>query len=355
MVIASVHCLATTVALSAAIAAAPAEARADAPAEAPALHHAPVSVAKAGESITVVGAIDHPELVKNAFVVYRSSRDTLHQVPFQRASSGPYVAVIPPEDVRTPQVAYTVELELVEGGRRAVFASRDEMQEIEVPSDIDEGREQAASERLGGRRSVVRTSAEYVVFGQRSEVEGRVVADRYWRTEAGYTYRPLRTVAEFGIRAGVVRGPNPDPDPKKQDLGLNYGAPSVRLRLGEIWHLEGEFLSSITEVGFSVGTGAALLIGDPYGSKLVLGFETIQVFGTRMYSRMDIAARRNLVISPIVEVTDMPHANRFGVRLLTEARFDAGQGFGLGLLAGYQARVATSGGPTVGLSGSYAF
>jgi hypothetical protein len=70
---------------------------------------------------------------------------------------------------------------------------------------------------------------------------------------------------------------------------------------------------------------------------------------------MDIAARRDLVISPIVEVTDMPHANRFGVRLLTEARYDAGQGFGVGLLAGYQARVATSGGPTLGLSGSYAF
>ena len=70
---------------------------------------------------------------------------------------------------------------------------------------------------------------------------------------------------------------------------------------------------------------------------------------------MDIAARRDLVISPIVEVTDMPHAERFGVRLLTEARFDAGRGVGLGLLGGYQARVAASGGPTVGLSGSYAF
>jgi hypothetical protein len=153
----------------------------------------------------------------------------------------------------------------------------------------------------------------------------------------------------------VVRGPNPEADPKKPDLGLNYGAPSVRLRLGEIWHVEGEFLTSVTEVGFSVGTGAAVLIGDPYGSKLSLGFETIQVFGSRFYSRMDIVARRDLVIAPIVEVTDMPHADRFGVRLLAEARWDAGHGFGLGVLAGYQARVAASGGPTVGLSGAYAF
>ncbi|HMJ54469.1 MAG TPA: hypothetical protein VK540_20445 [Polyangiaceae bacterium] len=355
MVIASLYRLVATVGFGATLLATSRPVRADVDAEGPALHHAPLSVARPGESISIVGAIDHPELVKSAFVVYRTPTDALRQVPFQRASSGPYVAIIPPEDVRTPSIAYTVELELVAGERRTVFASRDEMQPIEVPGDIDEGRERAAAERLGGRRSVVTTSAEYVVFGQRREVEGRVVADRYWRTEAAYTYRPLRSVAEFGIRAGVVRGPNPDPDPKKPDLGLNYGAPSVRFRLGDIWHLEGEFLSSVTEVGFSVGTGAALLIGDPYGSKLTLGFETIQVFGTRLYSRMDIAARRDLVISPIVEVTDMPHADRFGVRLLTEARFDAGKGFGVGFVGGYQARVATSGGPTIGLRGSYAF
>jgi len=355
MVITSLYRLLATVSLGTALVTTAQSAAAETPIDGPALHHAPVSVARPGEAITIAGAIDHPELVKSAFVVYRAGSDNLRQVAFQRASSGPYVAIIPPEDVRTPEIAYTVELELVAGGRRTVFASRDEMSAIEVPVDIEEGRERAALERLGGRRSVVHTSAEYVVFGQRSEVEGRVVADRYWRTEAGYKYRPLRTVAEFGIRAGVVRGPNPDPDPNKTDLGLNYGAPSVRFRLGDIWHVEGEFLSSVTEVGFSVGTGAALLIGDPYGSKLTLGFESIQVFGTRIYSRMDIAARHGLVISPIIEVTDMPHADRFGVRLLTEARYDTGRGFGLGLVGGYQARVAKSGGPTLGLNGFYAF
>ena len=53
-----------------------------------------------------------------------------------------------------------------------------------------------------------------------------------------------------------------------------------------------------------------MLIGDPYGSKLTLGFESIQGFGSRVYSRVDIAARPNLVISPIVEVTDMVRAHR---------------------------------------------
>jgi hypothetical protein len=322
----------------------------------PSLHHAPVSTARAGGSIAIVAAIDHPELVKAAFVVYRSGEKlTLHEVPFLRASDGPYVAIIPPEDVKTPALGYTVELEPVHGTRQAVFASREEMQSVEVPEDLEDSRERATASRLDERRSVVTSSTEYVVFGKRDQIGGRVVADRYWRAEAGYTYRPLRTVAEFGIRAGVVRGPNPDPNPIKPELGLNYGAPSIRLRLGDIWHLEGEFLTSVTEEGFSVGTGGAVLIGDPYGSKLSLGFESIQIFGTRVYSRMDIAARRDLVISPIVEVTNMPHADKFGVRLLTEARLDVGNGFALGILGGYQARVAASGGPAVGLNASYAF
>jgi hypothetical protein len=355
MVIGSFSRLCAVASLGAALVAASRDTRAEPPeAGTPTLHHAPVSVAKPGESISIVGAIDHPELVKSAFVVYRAPSAGLREVAFQRASAGPYIALIPPEEVRGPEVAYTIEIEPLAGSRRSVFASRDDMQPIQVPEDIEEGRERAASERLGGRRSVVTASGEYVMFGERAGAEG-VVADRYWRTEAEYRYRPLRTIAEFGIRAGVVRGPNPDADPKKPDLGLNYGAPSVRLRLGEIWHVEGEFLTSVTEVGFSVGTGAALLIGDPYGSKLSLGFETIQVFGSRFYSRMDIVARRDLIIAPIVEVTDMPHADRFGVRLLAEARWDAGRGFGLGVLAGYQARVAASGGPTLGLSGAYAF
>ncbi len=332
-----------------------------APSADPALHHAPVSVATAGQDLTILAAIDHPEMVRSAIVVYRiAGASDVHEVRFLRAAQGPYIALIPGGDVRSPSIEYTVELEPVAGGRKTVFASREEMQEVEVPGDLEDARERALAARLDNRRSVVSTSTEYVAFGQRSVDGGREVADRYWRAEASYTYRPLRTVAEFGIRAGVVRGPNPSSDATKPDLGLNYGAPSIRLRLGDIWHVEGEFLTSVTASGFAVGTGGAVLIGDPYGSKLTLGFESIQGFGSRVYSRVDIAARPNLVISPIVEVTDAVRVteasqNKFGVRLLTEARLALGAGFTLSALAGYQARVAASGGPTLGLGCSYGF
>jgi hypothetical protein len=332
-----------------------------APSADPALHHAPVSIAKAGEALAITAAIEHPELVRSAFVVYRIGRaPDLREVRFQRAAPGPYVAIIPASDVQTPFIAYAVELEPLAGARKAVFALREEMQAVEVPENQEDARERASAARLDNRRSVVSTTSEYVAFGQRSVDGGREVADRYWRAEARYTYRPLRTIAEFGIRVGVVRGPNPSADVTKPDLGLNYGAPSIRVRLSDIVHLEGEFLTSVTATGFSVGTGGAVLIGDPYGSKLTLGFESIQLFGSRIYSRLDIAARRDLIIAPIVEITDAVRLtevaqNKFGVRLLTEARVAVGAGFTISALAGYQARKAASGGPTLGLGASYAF
>lgn len=89
-------------------------------------------------------------------------------------------------------------------------------------------------------------------------------------------------MSEFGIRAGIVRGQSlvrRESDPSKYEVGLNYGAPRIRLRAEDWLHVEGELLTSVTEVGFAVGGGGAVLLGDPYGSKLVLGLEGIQVFG----------------------------------------------------------------------------
>jgi hypothetical protein len=104
-----------------------------------------------------------------------------------------------------------------------------------------------------------------------------------------------------------------------------------------------------------MGAGGALLIGDPYGTRLTFGVESVQTFGTRMYTRMDIDAGHGVLVAPVVEVTDMPHADRYGVRLLSEVGIDAGSGFRVAARGGYQARTFTSGGPSAGVSLSYGF
>src|SRR5262249_22466801 len=152
---------------------------------------------------------------------------------------------------------------------------------------------------------------------------------QFWRTEVGYTYRPLRVVAEFGIKLGVVRGNSlvslEELDESKYSVGLNYAEPWLRFRMADSWHLELSALASITEVGFSVGGGAALLIGDPYGTRLTLGGETIgfgsTYFGSRFYTKLDLLVREGITVGPVVEVTNMPHADAFGVRLYGDASF----------------------------------
>jgi hypothetical protein len=339
----------------------------------PRLHHAPVSVTQAHEDLLLEAEIAHPELVRRALVVYRTPKDaTLREVEFRRGLAE-YVAPIPADHVQWPWVAYAIEIELLDGSRVPVFANRKNPYSVQVPEDLMDVRERALLERLGGRRSVVTASGEFVSFGssETNEIDPttgglRRVDDYYYRLEAAYTYRPLRLVTEFSLRIGLLRGRSPvaldlEDEPQNPDdrfkVGLNYGAPTVRIRLADIWHVEGEFLTSVTEVGFSVGAGGALLVGDPYGSKLTLGFETIQVFGTRFYSRMDIPATQRLSIAPMIELTNMPHAgdSNYGVRLLGEAAFDVGRGFGVALRGGYQARLATSGGPSGGATLSYAF
>jgi hypothetical protein len=338
-------------------------------AKAPRLHHAPPAVTDAHEELLIEAEIVHPEQVRRALLVYRTAADaTLREVEFRRGVEH-YVAAIPADRVRWPWIAYLIEIERLDGAKLPIFATRAQPHRVEVPEDLMDIRERALFERLSGRRSVVSASGEYVSFG-RSETDEidpstgalKQVDDNYYRLEAGYTYRPLRLITEFSLKIGVLRGHSPVPvegDRQSSEdrfkVGLNYGAPTVRVHLADIWHLEGEFLTSVTEVGFSVGGGGAILVGDPYGSKLTLGFESIQVFGTRFYSKMDIRGPARLTVAPMIELTNMPHAKSYGLRLLGEVTIDAGRGFGVGLRGGYQARLATSGGPTGGATLSYTF
>jgi hypothetical protein len=349
------------------------------------VHHAPISSAKAHEELRILAALDHPEQIRNAVVVYsgKASEGELKVAPLLRSQSPDeaYVAVIPAADVTAPGLGYAIEIERTDGGRIAAFGSRADLQPVLVIEDHMDVREQAAWKRLGSRprRSVVAVSGDYVRFGtttgapipcaagQTACVQGQPftpsVVDQFWRVETGYTYRWLRTVAEFGIKIGVVRGTSlvalPEYDIKKYSVGLNYAEPWLRFRIADAWHLELAALTSVTEIGFSVGGGLALLIGDPYGTRLTLGAEEIgfqqTYFGSRFYTKVDILVREGITVAPVVEVTDMPHADSFGVRLYGDASIALPRGFGIGLRGGYQARRSTSGGPSGGGTLWYSF
>jgi hypothetical protein len=335
--------------------------------EAPALHHVPSTTTTEHQPFVVSANIERPDLVGRALLVY-SHEGRLGEVPFKRSGkdSTPYVAVVPAEEVTRPSIAYAIEIERTDGERVPVFASRQDMQPVEVVGDFVDAREESLLARLEGRRFVLESSGEYASFGVTpAQVNGangqlttRNVNDSFWHAEASFTYRLLRTVSEFGLRGGVYRGTSVVPgvtDPSQFDVGLNYGAPFVRLRATDWLHFEGEFLTSVTEVGFSLGGGGAVLIGDAYGSHLTLGGESISVFGSRGYSRFDVVALRWLRFAPTVEVTTMPHASDAGVRLLLDTGFVVAPGCIVTLHGGYQARSFDSGGIAAGGGLAYAF
>ncbi len=333
----------------------------------PRVLHTPSSTHAECQDLRVQATVEHAEQVKTAWLVYLHEGEA-REVPFRRAPEGPYLATAPGREV-CGSFAYTIEIELLDGARVAAFAARDAPYQVALYKPREQEREAALAARLSNRRAVVSTSFEYADFGATSAKPApsappatasapASISDRYYRVEAGYTYRMLGAVAEFGLRGGAVRGTSVVPgetDPSKRAVGLNYGAPWVLLRATDWLHVEATTLTSVTEVGFSVGGGAAVMIGDPWGSKFTLGLESVQVFGTRAYSRMDLPVGRGAYLAPIVEVTDMPHADRTGVRLLLEGRADLGQGYGVKALIGYQARDASSGGIAGGVGMTYAF
>lgn len=345
------------------------------------LHHAPLAAAVAGEPLTIVVRIEEPQTLNRAVVVYRAAgaktfreRPLLRAVADARAIHSPgdaYAAELGPDELAPPALEYAIELVRSDGKRVAAFATRAEPQRIQVPEPGMDRIERTMAERLDNRRSTFYSRGEHVSFGQSiATVEEagvpveRSVDDSFYRIEGGYTYRLYRVVSEIHAAIGVVRGSAPVPlrelvpgqsEDERFDVGLNYGRTGVRFRFHEWWHFDPNVLVNVTEQGFSVGTGATLHIGDPYGTKLSLGFEAIQEFGSRFFTEVDIQVHEKVRMSPIVEVTNMPSADHYGVRLIGEVGVDIGWGFGAAARGGYQARVATSGGASLGGLVSYAF
>jgi hypothetical protein len=328
------------------------------------VHHAPVAATDEDKPLTIQAHIERPDRAKRVLLVYASGPGGVREVAFERTQEdGPdaFAAEIPASDVHAPRLAYAIEVEDRSGARHDAFASRAAMHDVEVLEDEDDLRERAQLDRLDHRRSQLTASTEYAYFGTTTTTVGGTpfsVRDEFWRVDASYTYRILRTVAEFGISFGVVRGSSLVPNattPDAFDVGLNYGAPRIRFRATDWLHFDVELLTSITEVGFSVGAGGAVLLGSPYAMHVTLGGEGIENFGGRGYARLDIPAGRRVTVAPTVEVTNMPHATDAGVRLLLDTSILLGHGFSLGLRGGYMARTFASGGFGGGAQVGFAF
>jgi hypothetical protein len=336
------------------------------------LLHEPPSAAEAHEPLRIEARLVHAETIARALLLFRTpTSEGYREIEFRRSVPGPYLAVVDEARMVPPYLEYTVELELRDGRRVAVLGSRRAPHRVQIAPDTMDVVEEALDSRVEGRRNAFSAGGEYVSFGSsearlrtNGHTETTTVRDEYYRVEAGYTHRLLGWVPEFGIRAGVLRGSVPVTVRELQpgqdeadgfDVGLNYGSPWLRFRIVDMLHVDASVLISVNEVGFQVGAGTSVHIGDPYGSKLTIGVEGVQEFGTRLYTQLDIQAHDLVRVAPVIEVTNAPSADRFGVRVLAEIGTQIGYGFTLTGRGGYQARTFTAGGPCLGGALGYAF
>ena len=217
-------------------------------------------------------------------------------------------------------------------------------------------------EQVNGRRHELTASGEWVDFGATeivTETPGNGVPrrqisdDHYWRAEARYDYRFLLVLYSLGLRLGVLRGTSPIEDryPTGDDphaAGLNYAVPELRLRFHDVFHMDAGVIIGVNDEGFAFGGTGAMHIGDLYGPRLTLAFEGVQQLGVTAKTQVHLPLVDWLELAPVVELTNLPAGDRFGLRMLGDVVVRPGAGLSIRARGGYQTRFSEGGGPTIG-------
>jgi hypothetical protein len=148
---------------------------------------------------------------------------------------------------------------------------------------------------------------------------------------------------------------------------MDYGYAEVALALGDLLGVKGRLLLGADDLGFATGAGGSLRIGEATRAHLEIGGETIQRVGADGFVRFawDTVPRWPMALS--LHVTNQPAATLrpggspalpdaarldegapTGVRGVWEVGYELTRSVTLQLRAGYQARVSTAGGPSLG-------
>ncbi|MEY2929571.1 MAG: hypothetical protein RL033_320, partial [Pseudomonadota bacterium] len=130
----------------------------------PGLWHTPVSTVTSGQPLELRADFSHPELLRQAVLLYRSGAGSYRELPFRRSAKG-YQAIVAASEIDTSGLAYVIELQLPSGERVPGFASRQAPFAVQVQLDRDDADEKAAALRVSGRRSLTKVSGEWVSFG----------------------------------------------------------------------------------------------------------------------------------------------------------------------------------------------
>jgi hypothetical protein len=340
------------------------------------VRHVPPAQVTVGESLRIEAQVERGWKLDALDLHWRRSGGIWNTTAFGKTRTAGWAAVVVATEVVPPAVEYFITSREPGGPPVDRFASATTPHPVLVSPPDDDLERQERLLRYRGHRSRARAVGEWVSFGGHGrDAAGVGYRDAYYRTEAEYLYRILTFVES--IRLGMVhlRGDVPPPaafrtgtssEPARA-TGMDYGYAEIALALNELVGVKGRLLLGADDLGFATGAGASLRLGEPTRAHLEIGAETIRRVGSDGFVRFawDTVPRWPMSLS--LHVTNQPAATLrpavspaqpdnqrldegapTGVRAVWEVGYELTRAITFSVRAGYQARVSTAGGPTLG-------
>jgi hypothetical protein len=334
--------------------------------------HAPVAQVPAGRELVLEAEVTPASRLAALVAHHRGAGEKdFRETAFTLTEQGRYAAILPTPAGQHAPVEYYLTARDTDGQESAPFASAELPHSVLFQVPDSELEREALLALYGQRRSKVSFFSEYVDFGPSRAGTVRYL-DRYYRLEADYLHRILTDVG--GIRLSTIRigvghlrarvppiqppvPPNFPPlegAPPTVRTGLDYGFSELAVGLSAHFGVTTRVVLGGNAEGFAAGLGGQLRIGRERGAHVELGVETISGLGTTGTVRLAWDTVQRVPMSAAVQVTNFPDGPS-GVRLLYHADYELTPALTVGALVGYQARISISGGPTLGLTSSYAW
>jgi hypothetical protein len=359
-----------------AIAAPVAPARARSADDAALVRHVPPAEVTVGERLLVEAQVERGWKLDALDLHWRRAGGTWNTTAFGKTASAGWAAVVAAAEVVPPVIEYFITSRAPGGPAVDRFASADAPHPVLVSPPDDDLERQERLLGYRGHRSRARAVGEWVSFGGHGrDATGVGYRDAYYRTEAEYLYRILTFVESIQLGMVHFRGDVPPPSAFRtgtstepaRATGMDYGYAEIALALSEVIGVKGRLLLGADDLGFAMGAGASLRLGEPTRAHLEIGAETIRRVGSDGFVRFAWDTVPRWPMSLALHVTNQPAAPLrpavspaqpddlridegapTGVRAVWQIGYELTRAITLSVRAGYQARVSTAGGPTLG-------
>ncbi len=306
------------------------------------------SRAAAGAAVPVL-LLHPPADLQAATLVYRAlGATTFEAVPMRRRASGEWVGEIPAGAFQGGVAEYNVRL-LDGRAERGLPSDDGAPREITfiappVPPPVRD-------------RSQVRFAYDYVDFYHLSGV------DQYSAFEGSFLYRVDKGVLyAVSVGSGYLDGVGADTQrvdaagtlaaqqALTRPVGFKYGDVELEFRLRPGFAVIGRVVAGVATGGVNGGAAGRVRLGPEEGTNLMLGVSAVGQIGQAYTLDLSWDTVERLPMRAGVELTNQPGVSQedYGVRLLTELRYEVTDAVQVGGRLGYQLRNIEHAGPSFG-------